>query len=220
MIYQIYDGVMEETQEENEKREKENLEKQQILYEAKVLQHYAVSLGAWYATKLEKDKSVITISLGAIGLLVAILSAKGVNNLYQVGFYIIAFLGFIVAAITAIIVFDKNADQIEKDINNKVNISGTLKKLDIIIAISFCVGVIFTIFVGISYGVSLYNKGHGDKIMAEERIEKVIKPFQGENIERSYSNSEAVRPAPPSGQNGNPGSQNQGNQKGRQGGGK
>lgn len=171
--------------------------RQQREYDNKNLQYYSANVTAWFNTKLEKDKSIITISSAAIGLLVTIITTKGVQNLIQGALFSVAFIGFLSAIITVIQTLDKNAEQIQMDLSNQGNVNHELGRNDLIISLSFYVGIIFTIFIGISYGVTQFNKDKGDKKMAEERLEKVIKPFQGETLERSFSNSNNLKPVAP-----------------------
>jgi len=125
-------------------------------FEDKSIQYYAVNLTAWFNTKLEKDKSIITISSAAIGLLVTILTTKGVQSLCQAVFFVFAFISFLTSIVTAINTLDKNAEQIEKDLTNQGNINKQLSNNDLIISLSFYAGIIFTILVGISYGINQY----------------------------------------------------------------
>ena len=42
------------------------------LYNEKSVAYYTESVAAWYQTKLERDKSILTISAGAIGLMITL----------------------------------------------------------------------------------------------------------------------------------------------------
>lgn len=161
------------------------------VFEEKDIQNYSVQLTAWFNTKLEKDKSIITISSAAIGLLVTILTSKGISSLWQVSFYLLSFASFLVAIITAIDILDKNAEQIEKDLTAKGNINKILGRSDLIIKRAFYAGIIFTILLGGSYGVSQYVKEKGEKKMAAERI----KADQEKN--ESYIKSNLLKVTPP-----------------------
>jgi hypothetical protein len=61
-----------ETEEERTQRELRELE-------GKNIAHYSTLLSAWIQTKMERDKTLVTLSSAAIGFLVAILTAAGIE---------------------------------------------------------------------------------------------------------------------------------------------
>ena len=163
-------------------------------YEGKNIQHYAVNLAAWFNTKLEKDKSIITISSAAVGLLVTIITAKGVQSLCQVTFYLFSFIGFLTAIITSIQTLDQNAEQVRRDITNEGNINTQLRRNDIIVSMAFYAGIIFTTLVGISYGVNQYIKETGEKAVVDNKINQ---PSKVETIKEGFTRSDELKPVPP-----------------------
>lgn len=180
--------------------EKEKFERELRVYEEKDIQNYAVQLNAWFNTKLEKDKSIITISSAAVGLLVTILTTKGVHSFCQVVFYFFAFASFLVAIITAVNILDKNAEQIEKDLTGNGNINAILGRSDLIIKLSFYSGIIFTILLGISYGANQFLNDLKEKKVAEENS----KPKREDPIFESFTGSNKLKPSVPAPQKDTP----------------
>ena len=66
---------MAESSDEKEKRMLRELE-------GKNIAHYSTLLAAWIQTKMEIDKTLVTLSTAAIALLVTILTAVGTSNFY------------------------------------------------------------------------------------------------------------------------------------------
>jgi len=48
--------------------------------EGKNIAHYAAILNAWIRTKMERDKVLITLSAGGVGLLITLFSTAGIGH--------------------------------------------------------------------------------------------------------------------------------------------
>src|SRR5207249_1172528 len=105
--------------------------------------YYAALVSAWVETKMERDKTIVTLSAGAIGLLVTLLTVVGVQTPYILWFYIIAFLGFGAAAVGSILIFDGNSVFLEQVVKGNTSDSKTLKRLDGFTLFCFVLGIIF-----------------------------------------------------------------------------
>lgn len=184
---------MTDENEEFRETEREKFDRGMREFEAKNVQNYAVNLTMWFTTKLEKDKSIITISSAAIGLLVTIITAKGVQSLCQATFYGLALLSFLTAIICAINVLDENAEHIQLDLTNQGNRNQSLKRKDFILNTAFYLGIVFTIFVGISYGVNQFISESGERKMTKENERSGPTRI----IKEGFEESDKLRPTPP-----------------------
>jgi len=120
------------------------------------IEYYSNTLQAWYTTRMEKDKSILTISSVAIGLLVTFLNNYGMETQLDKFLYIIAIGGFLIAIISAIWIFTQNANYLQNIIQDDTTQNDpTLNFLDIILNSSFIVGIIFTILIS---AISIPNK--------------------------------------------------------------
>jgi len=119
----------------------------------KELAFYSASLSAWYTTRMEKDKSLLTLSVAAIGLLITLITRLEDIKVWVAA---LAILSFLVCAITIIIIFEKNATHIE-DILNEVENPIKLAVLDNTAKYSFILGLIlsFVFSLSSSYDISL-----------------------------------------------------------------
>ena len=111
--------------------------------------YYGALVNSWLNTRMEKDKSILTLSTGAIGLLITLLSAKGVVNCYQASFYFGALISFLTSDISILIILEKNAEHIEEVLRNPKT-KQNLKKLDRCAFFSFVFGLIFSFLIGLS----------------------------------------------------------------------
>jgi hypothetical protein len=109
---------------------------------------YSAVVSAWIETKMERDKTIVTLSAGAIGLLVTLLTTVGVKTPWAIWLYAGAFAGFGVAAICTIVIFHRNATYLEKVVQGTMSESTRLGWLDRITLTFFGLGIIFTILIG------------------------------------------------------------------------
>src|SRR5258708_3002963 len=74
---------------------------------------YSATVNAWIQTRMEKDKTLLTLSSAAIGLLATLASTVGPSTLWQFWIYVVAGGCFVVTAVTSIVVFDRNSTHLE-----------------------------------------------------------------------------------------------------------
>jgi hypothetical protein len=133
----------------------------------KQIAYYASILQAWQNTKMELDKNILTLSSGAIGLLVTFINTFGVKTQCEIILYIISIGAFLIAIISSLMIFNNNAKYLEK-INQDSTYTNDpiLGFLDKTLIITFVIGIIGTILLSI---VSITNQKEGKK-MSEKII--------------------------------------------------
>ncbi len=130
------------------------------LRKEKEVQYYTSIVNAWFNTRLEKDKSLLTLSAAAIGLLITLLTTIGANSTDRVILYGLAIISFIICLCAVIIIFQRNSDHLEKVAKKESTTDPYLKLLDKIASYTFVLGIIFSMVIGISAGIeNLNNKG-------------------------------------------------------------
>jgi len=167
---------MPESNEEREKRELRELE-------GKNIAHYQTLLSAWIDTRMEQDKTIIAISAAALGLLVTIVTAFGINGFLQYFFAVTSIAGFIVAICSALHIYQFNAKHLEENLRSQSteNTSKLLKKLDRLTIISFYAGIICAVLMA----VSISFQKTGGFTMAKEKqdipkkVEKIKESVNG-----------------------------------------
>jgi hypothetical protein len=109
---------------------------------------YSAVVSGWIETKMERDRTIVTLSAGAIGLLVTVLATVGVKTPFTVWLYAGALVGFGVAGICTIVIFHRNATYLEKVVQGTTSKSTMLGWLDRVTLIFFGLGIILTILIG------------------------------------------------------------------------
>lgn len=110
--------------------------------------HYSASIQAWFGTKMEKDKSLLTLASAGIGILVSLGATSRIEKIC----YISAISFFIFTVFCALVVFEINAKLIESIIlENKPEKVGKIAQiLDYSLILSFLFGVIAFAMLGIA----------------------------------------------------------------------
>lgn len=141
---------MPENEEQREKRLLKELEGKNVAY-------YQTLLSSWIHTRMERDKAVITLSAAAIGLLVTILTAFGINGIWQRILVILAFVGFVGAIWVGLRIYELNADHLVESLKGGSGKSPKLERFDKWSKRFFCIGLISMILLGLVTALS--NEG-------------------------------------------------------------
>lgn len=119
----------------------------------KQLAHYSAVVSAWVETRMEKDKTLLSLATAGIGLLATLLTTVGPTSAYQLWLYGFAGLSFICTIVTVIWIFDRNSHHLGKVIQHGVRGDDSLLvKLDVVVFISFVLGVLLTGAIALSSG--------------------------------------------------------------------
>lgn len=113
----------------------------------KKVEFYSNSVNGWIATRMEKDKSILTLSTAGIGVLVSFFNTINIENIILFSIYIFALLSFVISIFSSLHIFGKNADYFMAVIGDKPKPS--LKGYDKILLYSFMAGLLFTIALSI-----------------------------------------------------------------------
>lgn len=125
---------------------------------------------AWINTKMEHDKTIITLSAAAIGLLITILTTKGAAERWHIWFFGFTFICYLVAIITAILIFQENSVRIEHEVTNQeTRHDWKLQRLDDVVRWSFFAGTICFVIIGVLSALS-----HPPKVDAKNDMEKQV----------------------------------------------
>ncbi|SKA71174.1 hypothetical protein [Enterovibrio nigricans] len=155
----------------------------------KEVEFYAATVGAWLNTKFELDKSLLTLSTGAIGLLVTLLTTVGASSVEGLVLYFVALLSFLVCIVSILFVFKRNAKHLEGIVTETQTNDPLLKSLDTSAAISFVFGVILTLIIG---GTTAINQFIEKEMKMTKEVNKTIHNVA---VGDSINGLEALRPA-------------------------
>lgn len=127
--------------------ENKDLSREEQELTGKNVSFYEVFLGAWVQNRMEKDKSILTLSSLSIGLLVTFLNT--INTVGEFALWILSTLSFVVAIIVNLLIFSQNSDYIEEVIRNtnqdkQMSIETKLRRKTIFSFSLFILGIILT----------------------------------------------------------------------------
>jgi hypothetical protein len=163
-------------------------------YEAKDRLFYSAMITAWLNTKIERDKQLLTLSTSAIGLLVTLLRTVGVSSWLQIALFSAALFAFLVTVISILIILGKNATRIQEALNGSETGNRDLALLDGVATISFIIGMIMVVIIGIySATTSLSKKGTN---MNQDNIGNTSRHSVRTNKD-SWNDVHKLRPQPP-----------------------
>jgi hypothetical protein len=171
----------------------------------KEVEFYAASVTAWYCTRLEHDKSLLTLSAGGIGLLIALLTTIGVSSAEGLVLYVLALASFATCLGAVLLIFKENAAHLEAAIKPDAPVvDPLLRRLDNVAVAAFAIGVAFAAVIGVSAAVSSYTKV---KAMTDENKQvgkqSSQRSFDGatnmkpsEDIKKSFNGAANLKPTP------------------------
>ena len=76
----------------------------------KEVAYFSAIVDAWVETRMEKDRALLGLSTGGVGLLATLLTTVGVARMWQLILYSAGALAFGFAIVTAIRIFGRNAE--------------------------------------------------------------------------------------------------------------
>jgi len=126
--------------------------------------YYAALVQAWVGTRMEKDKSLLTLATAGVGFCVTVLTTIGASNFFEIILYALAIICFLISIISSIKVFDLNADLVKQEIEvvckgaSEPSENKWLTISDKIMFRTFISGVVLLIIIGL---ISGYNKMQG-----------------------------------------------------------
>ena len=132
----------------------------QIIADQKDVEFHSQSVNAWYATSLEYDKSLLTVSSAAVALIIGFLTTKDMPSDLIKWLFIFTLVLFIAAIICIIFVFRRNKKYIYQVLTGDEGSDKILKSLDLAILIFFISGVVLSGVAGITVATQSFDKGN------------------------------------------------------------
>lgn len=170
--------------------------------ELKKSAYYTATYGAYMATIIEADKSILTVSAGGVGLLVTLLTLFQVKTTCDIIVYMVALLFFVISIVASIFIFKRNQVVLMSMLMDNERKDTILTVLDYL-NISCCIlGILLTIYIGLFTGMQKLNaKSAAD---ADKPIRAVqINTLNGNVIMQGYSNFTSVKGGKKDGKRGN-----------------
>lgn len=170
----------------------------------KDLAFYAASVEAWYSTRFERDKSLLTLAGGGIGLLITLLSTVGIRSRESLVLYVLALFSFAVCLGAVLWIFHRNSDHIEEIIaDGKTTEDRWLTVLDCVAVLTFLFAVVLASVISISAAFHSFetqeksmSTQEDKKIMANDSINGVarLRTSQPDTSGRSVNGAAKLKP--------------------------
>ena len=179
---------------------------EQEIIDQKKIEYYAASVAAWFETTLERDKSLLTLSVGGIGLLITLLSTVGIHSIESFILYVTALFSFIISMTAVLWIFKRNAAHLEDIHHGKEDGDILLGLLDNTAVFCFFLGVVLSSIMGIS---SAFHSFHAQELLmanddkgrhiANDSFSgiKNMAPTQPDTFTKSFNNAATMKPAAP-----------------------
>lgn len=135
----------------NEKRRRKK-----ILEESNVVEFYSQGVGAWFSTALEHDKSLLTLSVAGIGVLVSMMQTS-IDSVSSLLLYAGAILAFMVCIVSVLFILNRNKKHIIDVIYGEISDDLFLDRLDRAASISFFIAMLFSATLGISSAITTFS---------------------------------------------------------------
>lgn len=156
----------------------------------KEIAFYAATLAAWTATRMELDRSKLTLSVAGIGLLVTVMTAVGVDTTADFILFIFATLFFAITIACVLYIFQRNSKYVKRIAKGDARSDEVLKCLDNFSSVSFFIAILCTMAIGLSQGLASINSKQ-ETFMSEEKENAV----QGGTFKKSLEGLGDLKPA-------------------------
>lgn len=117
----------------------------------KEVAYYSSLVSGWMETRMERDKSLLGLSSGGIGLLVTLFTTVGTVSPVTLFFYAFATVAFCGTIFCSLTILYRNADYVESILENNGSVEnqleGELERLDWWNFWTFAAGVLSTVAV-------------------------------------------------------------------------
>ncbi|HDM8135386.1 TPA: hypothetical protein P0E15_004975 [Vibrio harveyi] len=128
-----------------------------------------VTLEAWYATKLERDKHLFSISSVGLGLLVTLATSVGISSFYSGVAFCLASFSFLICICTVLWIFNANAHHLMEVVQGKDDSSQLLSILDKTAVSAFLLAIVFSMTLGV---FSAFDKLSKESSMTDNKQNK------------------------------------------------
>lgn len=169
------------------------------------VEYKSQAYASFYATSMEKDKTLLALSVGGIGFLVTLLNLANLLQLWHIGLFLIASIAFVVSIHNILTIFGENKPYIIAITQGHPTefIENRLAVLDKRAISSFYIGLALTICLGVATSWTLINKG---KLSMTDKNEKTTQTVQSVDalknpvlttVEKSVGGARSMDPKQP-----------------------
>ncbi len=115
-------------------------------------------MSAWIDNRMTRDKTLLALSSGGIGVLLTLVSTVGVDSTFEAMCFALGFLGFIVVIVAILAIFYRNPQHLENVLENPEHRDRILDTLDRVAIAFFGLAIIAATTIGAINGVQAYKQ--------------------------------------------------------------
>jgi hypothetical protein len=185
-----------ETSDEKEKRLLRELE-------GKNIEYYSIMLSAWINTKMERDKTLVTLAAAAIGLLITILTTVGTNNIIEMILFAISICLFLTTIWSSLTIYQLNSKHIEDSLRGSSQSNSKLEKYDKLSIGTFISGALIALMIGILSAYNNLEKKEDQNMSTKNNVTPMsicndslegLNKLHPEMLSKSFNGSEKLSP--------------------------
>jgi hypothetical protein len=120
----------------------------------KEVEYYAAMVTAWFTTRIELDKSLLTLSAGGIGLMISLVTVFGIQSIESLLLFILALAAFICCIVAVLVILKRNSKHIEEVFRQNKATDPLLGILDSVAIVSFLSGVVLSVIIGVAGAIT------------------------------------------------------------------
>jgi hypothetical protein len=125
--------------------------------EKRELAHYTATVTAWFNTRMEHDKSLLTLSTAAIGVLIALASKITLISLASLILYSAALLSFILCLAAVLWIYRRNSKHLENMLQSDEARDRVLGFLDWAALGTFGAGIVISSLLGFAIAIESFE---------------------------------------------------------------
>lgn len=158
--------------------------------------YYAAVVAGWLNSKLERDKSILTLSAGGVGLVATLMTTVGPQSRVTLTLYVLAALAFATSLFCIIRILDRNAEHLKHVVRGTADRDVGLARLDRISFWAFVAGAALLGCIGVIAGIDKLGSQTGAQMSKAEPPTKVTREGVAPD-KRSYDGIGDMRPPVP-----------------------
>jgi hypothetical protein len=156
--------------------------------EKRELAHYTATVTAWFNTRMEHDKSLLTLSTAAIGVLIAFASKVTLRSLASLILYIAALASFILCLAIVLWIYRQNSKHLENLVHSDAAHDRLLSFLDPAAIWTFGAGIMFASILGLTIAVGSFKSQEPEMSVNDKGKTRIV-------VGDSFNKAITTRPA-------------------------
>jgi hypothetical protein len=143
---------------------------------AKEAAWYGAVVQAWIATRMERDRTVVTLAAGGVALLVTLLTTRQRISEVEFVLYFFATVAFIIAIVAGTMVFERNSGHLQDVLKDGDAHDPVLKNLDRVAGLAFYVGLFLALTIGMVTSASRLERAPKGGTRVPNNNERIVQP--------------------------------------------